>query len=48
MSTQMINGVPVSAVAGLVNALKNDQANGQTKWNAVTTWRGGFASVGRR
>ena len=43
MSAQMINGVPVSAVEGLVNAVKSDPANGQTKWNAVTTWKGGFA-----
>jgi uncharacterized OsmC-like protein len=43
MSTQMINGVPVSAVEGLVNAVKQDPANGQTKWNSVTTWKGGFA-----
>lgn len=43
MSAQMINGVPVAAVEGLVGAVKNDPANGQTKWNAVTTWKGGCA-----
>ena len=42
MSEQILNGVPVSAVAGLVNAVKEDSNKGQTKWNAVTTWRGGF------
>jgi uncharacterized OsmC-like protein len=39
---ETINGVPVAAVAGLVNAVKNDPAKGQTKWNAVTQWKGGF------
>lgn len=43
MSSQTMNGVPVSAVEGLVNAVKSDPANGQTKWNAVTSWKGGFA-----
>ena len=42
MSDEMINGVPVSAVEGLVNAVKSDLAKGQTKWSAVTTWKGGF------
>ena len=42
MSDQTINGVPVSAVAGLVEAVKADTDKGQTKWNAVTTWKGGF------
>lgn len=42
MSNQMVNGVPVSAVEGLINAVRKDPANGQTTWNAVTTWKGGF------
>lgn len=40
--TLMMNGVPMAAVEGLVNAVKSDPANGQTKWNAVTTWKGGL------
>lgn len=42
MGAKMMNGVPMEAVEGLVNAVKNDPAKGQTKWNAVTTWKGGF------
>ena len=42
MSDQMINGVPVASVEGLVNAVKDDSEKGQTKWNAVTTWKGGL------
>lgn len=42
MSEQIINGVPVSAVSGLVGAVKDDRDKGHTKWSAVTTWKGGF------
>ena len=42
MPKHIINGVPVSAVSGLVNVVKEDSEKGQTKWNAVTTWKGGF------
>ena len=42
MSNAMVNGVPLSAVEGLVNAVKQDPAKGKTKWSAVTTWKGGF------
>lgn len=42
MSGQVVNGVPVEAVNGLINAVKGDEALGHTKWNAVTTWKGGF------
>lgn len=42
MSSAVVNGVPVSAVEGLVSAVKSDPAKGQTKWNAVTRWKGGF------
>jgi uncharacterized OsmC-like protein len=42
MAEQLVNGVPVSAVVGLVEAVRSDRAKGQTKWNAVTTWKGGF------
>lgn len=41
-SAQIVNGVPVAAVSGLVDAVKEDASQGQTKWNAVTTWKGGF------
>lgn len=43
MGSATVNGVPVAAVEGLVNAVSNDRAKGQTQWNAVTTWKGGFA-----
>jgi uncharacterized OsmC-like protein len=43
MSDQQVNGVPVAACQGLIEAVKNEPANGQTKWSAVTTWKGGFA-----
>ena len=39
---EIINGVPVPAVKGLVSAVKSDPAKGQTQWNAVTRWKGGF------
>lgn len=42
MSGNIINGVPVDNVKALVGAVKEDPANGATKWNAVTTWKGGF------
>jgi len=42
MSEQIVNGVPVAAVSGLVDMVKKDESQGQTKWNAVTTWKGGF------
>jgi uncharacterized OsmC-like protein len=42
MGNEIINGVPVAAVEGLVNAVKSDPNNGKTKWSAVTTWKGGF------
>jgi len=42
MSEQIVNGVPVAAVSGLVDMVKKDGSQGQTKWNAVTTWKGGF------
>ena len=42
MANQVINGVPVSAVEGLVNAVKSDPAKGQTKWAAITRWKGGL------
>jgi uncharacterized OsmC-like protein len=42
MSSAIVNGVPVSAVEGLVSAVKSNPAMGQTKWNAVTRWKGGF------
>lgn len=32
----------MAAVEGLINAVMGDAALGQTKWNAVTTWKGGF------
>ena len=43
MGNEIVNGVPVAAVQGLVNAVKSDPKNGMTKWGAVTTWKGGFA-----
>lgn len=42
MSNSIVNGVPVSAVEGLVSSVRSDPAKGQTKWNAVTRWKGGF------
>ncbi|MFY9317440.1 MAG: OsmC family protein [Burkholderiales bacterium] len=42
MGNAIVNGVPVAALEGLVNAVKSDPKNGKTKWNAVTTWKGGF------
>ena len=42
MSSQKINGVPVQNVQALVDAVQADPANGATKWQAVTTWKGGF------
>jgi uncharacterized OsmC-like protein len=39
--------VPVAAVEGLVSAVKGDPAKGQTKWNAVTRWKGGFECESR-
>lgn len=42
MGDELINGVPVAAVQGLVDAVKTDPANGKTKWSATTTWKGGF------
>lgn len=42
MGNEIINGVPIAAVEGLVNAVKSDPKNGMTKWSAVTTWKGGF------
>lgn len=42
MSQQTVNGVPVSACLGLIDAVKADAANGQTTWRAVTAWKGGF------
>ena len=43
MSDQHVNGVPVSACQQLISAVRSDAASGQTKWSAVTTWKGGFA-----
>lgn len=42
MNASVVNGVPVCAVEGLISAVKEDAAKGQTKWNATTTWKGGF------
>lgn len=42
MSEQIVNGVPVAAVSGLVDVVQQEPDKGQTKWNAVTTWKGGF------
>lgn len=42
MSEPIVNGVPVAAVSGLVDLVKQKPDQGQTKWNAVTTWKGGF------
>jgi uncharacterized OsmC-like protein len=42
MGNEIVNGVPIAAVEGLVNSVKSDPNNGKTKWNAVTTWKGGF------
>jgi uncharacterized OsmC-like protein len=42
MGNEQINGIPVAAVQGLVDAVKTDPANGKTKWKAMTTWKGGF------
>jgi len=42
MSSEKINGVPVQNVRALVDAVQADPANGATKWQAVTTWKGGF------
>ena len=47
MSEQIVNGVPVAAVSGLVDMVKEDSSQGQTKWNAVTTWKGGFSCESR-
>jgi uncharacterized OsmC-like protein len=37
-----LNGVPVVAARGLIDAVRNDAERGETKWSAVTRWRGGF------
>lgn len=37
-----LNGVPVSHCLGLVEAVRNDPAAGQTTWRSSTTWKGGF------
>jgi uncharacterized OsmC-like protein len=42
MAEQTINGVPAGAVSGLVTKVRENRAKGQTRWKAVTTWRGGF------
>src|SRR5690606_15890918 len=42
MADQRVNGVPVAHCLGLVEAVRNDPAKGQTVWKATTTWRGGF------
>lgn len=42
MNSEIVNGVPVENVKALVNAVKEDPANGATKWEATTTWKGGF------
>lgn len=42
MGNDIVNGVPIAAVEGLVNAVRSDPKSGKTKWNAVTTWKGGF------
>lgn len=42
MSDQRVNGVPVAACQQLISAVQSDTAKGQTRWNAVTTWKGGF------
>lgn len=42
MASATINGVPVENVRALVGAVKADPTAGATKWNAVTTWKGGF------
>ena len=42
MGNEQINGIPVAAVQGLVDAVKTDPANGKTQWKATTTWKGGF------
>lgn len=47
VATETVNGVPVSACAGLILAVQQDPANGQTKWSAVTTWKGGFQCENR-
>ena len=47
MSSQLINGVPVANVRALVGAVQKDPANGATKWNAVTRWKGGFSCESR-
>lgn len=47
MTTEAINGVPVGDVEGLIGAVKADPAKGQTKWKAVTTWKGGFQCESR-
>ncbi len=39
---ESINGVPVQAVEGLIGAIRDDADKGQTKWQASTTWKGGF------
>lgn len=42
MATQMLNGVPVTEAAALIDAVKQEPANGQTTWKTVTSWKGGF------
>lgn len=38
----ILNGVPVAACQGLIDAVRDDATRGETKWSAVTHWRGGF------
>lgn len=42
MANEIVNGVPVAAVEGLINAVQSDPKNGETRWHSVTTWKGGF------
>ena len=42
MSNQVVNGVPVPACQGLIDAVRGDASIGQTKWSASTVWKGGF------
>ena len=42
MANQTVNGVPVAACHGLIEAVKDKPEIGKTLWRAVTTWKGGF------
>ena len=40
--SEKINGIEVSQVKGLIEAVRCDGLKGQTSWRAESVWRGGF------